>query len=401
MASSLPILIVGGGIGGLALALALAKRGQKSAVLERQPEFATAGAGIQIGPNGVRALQELGVADALKPLAGKPEAIVVHGGSNGRVLARLPLGAWIAERHGAPYWVAHRADLHRLLAEAAALSSDIALHTRCEVTGIAQRKTTVVVTDANGRSLEGAALIGADGLWSLVRQSLAPASMPAFAGATATRTVIPVSDAGRLAMPAVGLWLSPTAHVVHYPVRGGTEIAVVVIAREPWRGREWDAQADAAQLRERIGHFHASLTDVLARVPEWRRWALHELAPLSTWALGRVALMGDAAHPMLPYLAQGGALALEDAIVLARCLTGCPREIPVALSRYQRLRSARATRVQRASLMQGRIYRLGLPLAWARDAVLRAVPGHALMARFDWLYGWRPPPAAEDLSPRG
>jgi salicylate hydroxylase len=401
MTSSLPILIAGGGIGGLALALALAKSGQKSAVLERQPEFATAGAGIQIGPNGVRALQELGVADAVKPFAGKPEAIVVHGGSNGRVLAQLPLGAWICERHGAPYWVAHRGDLHRLLAEAAALSSDIALHTSCEVTTITQCETGVLVTDANGRSLEGGALIGADGLWSLVRKSVAPAAEPAFAGATATRTVIPVADAGRLAMPAVGLWLSPTAHVVHYPVRGGTEIAVVVIAREPWRGREWDAQADAAELQGRIGHFHASLTDVLARAQRWRRWALHGLAPLPTWVQARVALMGDAAHPMLPYLAQGGALALEDAIVLARCLTGCPRDVPAALSRYQRLRHARATRVQRASLMQGRIYRLGLPLAWARDGVLRAAPGRALMARFDWLYGWRPPPAAEDLRPRG
>jgi len=225
-----------------------------------------------------------------------------------------------------------------------------------------------------------------------VRQSVAPAAVPAFAGAAATRTVIPAADAGRLAMPAVGLWLSPAAHVVHYPVRGGTEIAVVVIAREAWQGRDWDAEADAALLRANIAGFHASLTDVLVRAPRWRRWALHTLPPLPTWVNGRVALLGDAAHPMLPYLAQGGALALEDAVALARCLAAPSRDVAAALSRYQSLRLARASRVQAASLRQGSIYRLRAPLAWARNGVLGVVPGSALMARLDWLYGWRLPP---------
>jgi salicylate hydroxylase len=291
--------------------------------------------------------------------------------------------------------VAHRADLARVLAEAAAASPDIALHTGWEVAKPAPGASGVDAADAGGRCVQGSALIGADGLWSSVRQLLAPAAVPVFAGATATRTVIHAADAGPLAMPAVGLWLSPTAHVVHYPVRGGAEIAVVVIAQEAWRSREWDAEADTGLLRASLAGLPAVLTDILARAPRWRRWALHTLPPLDAWVQGRVALLGDAAHPMLPYLAQGGALALEDAVVLARCLAASPHDIPAGLARYQALRRARACRVQRASFRQGHIYRLRAPFAWARDAVLRATPGSALMAGLDWLYGWHPPPDSE------
>ncbi len=401
MTDRLPVLIAGGGIGGLALALALARHGRRSVVLERQPTPATAGAGIQLGPNGVAALQRLGVADALQLLVGEPEAIAVRAGATGRGLARLPLGRWIADRHGAPYWVMHRADLHGTLAAAAGAHPLIDMRTAFEVTRLETEGGQVAVTDAAGRTVAGPVLAGADGLWSAVRQALLPTAAPLPAGAVAMRTVMPAAAAQGLDATSVGLWLSPAVHVVHYPVRRGREIAVVVIARETdaRHGRGWDAPSDAAQVRRRLAPFHASISDILAPATgepwRWRQWTLHTLPALPAWVQGRVVLLGDAAHPMLPYLAQGGALALEDAVVLAGCIHAAADDPEAALARFEALRAARARRVQAASLRQGRIYHLPPPFSWARDAVLALAPGRRLMAGYDWLYAWRPPPEVE------
>jgi salicylate hydroxylase len=390
MPVSEPFLIAGGGIGGLALALALARRNRHSVVLERQLQFETAGAGIQIGPNGVRALQALGLAEALRPFAGQPQAIVVHDGSTSRVLNRLPLGDWIARRHGAPYWVVHRSDLHRVLLDAVASDTRITLRAGFDLASASQNGTHAAATDRSGATVTGKALVGADGLWSAVRRFLPGMPAPVFAGATATRAVIPAEEAGPLAIPAVGLWLSAHAHVVHYPVRGGQDIAVVVIARESWQGRDWDAEADATALRAQVASFHPTLTDVLGSVATWRKWALYTLAPLPAWSSGRIALLGDAAHPMLPYLAQGGATALEDALVLAHCFGSIP-DVPGAFAGYASLRQPRVRRIQAASVRQGRIYRLSQPLSFARDLGLRLCPGAVLMSRLDWIYDWTPP----------
>jgi salicylate hydroxylase len=358
-------------------------------VLEQRETFATAGAGIQLGPNGVRVLQRLGVAQALRPLVGEPEAIRVHDGRTACTLAKLPLGAWIAARHGAPYWVAHRGDLHGALLAAAAAEPRITLRPGFSLASLAQSDEDVRATSAGGETIVGRALVGADGLWSSVRQSVCPTIPTQFVGATATRAVIPAAEAGRLATPVVGLWLTPGVHIVHYPVRAGAEIAVVVIAREDWQGRDWEAEADNAALFARLGDFHADLTEVLVRVAQWRKWALYRLPPLPRWSAGRITLMGDAAHPMLPYLAQGGVLALEDAVVLSDCLDAHPDDEASAFRAFEAKRRARAQRVQAMSLRQGRIYHLAPPLSWARDAVLRGAPGAWLMAGYDWLYGWQ------------
>lgn len=394
MADEAPILIAGGGIGGLALALALARRRRPSIVLERQDTLNAAGAGIQLGPNGVRVIEALGLAAALKPWVGEPEAIEVFAGASGRRVAGLPLGSWIAARHGTPYWAVHRGDLHKVLAEAAAADPLAEIRTGFEVAELAQTASQVTVKDNAGRSRSGPILVGADGLWSMVRGTLLPEAAPRPVGATAVRTVIPAAQADRLRTGSVGLWLGPQAHVVHYPVRGGAEIAVTVIAREDWQGRGWDAEADLSLLRQRLAPFHHSLGQILVpgsgREHAWRKWTLNTLPPLPAWAYGRIVMIGDAAHPMLPYLAQGGALALEDAVVLADCLHASAGACS-ALPRFQMLRAERARRVQAASLRQGRIYRLAPPLSWARDVVLALAPGARLMADFDWLYGWHPP----------
>ncbi len=415
-----PVLIAGGGIGGLALALALARLGHPSHVLERHEAPTTAGAGIQLGPNAVQALRWLGVADALEPSVGLPAAIEVRAGASGRHLAKLPLGPWVAARHGAPYWVAHRGDLHGALAAAASRDPRIAIDHATDVTEVTETAGRVSVRDTAGRTFTAPILIGADGLWSTVRQSVQPGSVPRPAGATAMRTVIPAEAGGGLRTGAVGVWLSPVAHVVHYPVRAGREVAVVVIARSDSTPQDratprsiWDAEASLPRLQATLAPFHALLRNVLlpdlatansmARVERasangapgvprwpWREWTLHTLPPLRTWRRGRMALIGDAAHPMLPYLAQGGALALEDAVVMGHCLHATD-DPAAALARFESLRTQRAARVQSASRRQGGIYHLPPPLSWARDAVLGAAPGTRLMAGYDWLYGWRLP----------
>jgi salicylate hydroxylase len=390
MAAAGPVLIAGGGIGGLALALGLAKSGRSATVLEQHDQFATAGAGIQLGPNGVKVLERLGLAPSLRPLVGEPDAIRVHDGRTGSLLASLPLGRWIAARHGAPYWTTHRGDLHGTLLAAAAAEPRITLRTGFALATFAEEGETVMATSVAGGTVTGCALVGADGLWSRVRSGICPSHEPQFTGATATRTVLNARAAGMLAWQAVGLWFTPGVHVVHYPVRRGSEVAVVVIAREERQGREWDAVADLGTLRAHLSGFHRSLAEVLTPVTEWRKWALHQLPPLPRWTLGRTALMGDAAHPMLPYLAQGGVLALEDALVLANCLGVHAGAEARAFTLFEGLRRKRASRVQAASRRQGHLYHLAPPLSWARDTGLRLVPGARLMAAYDWLYGWQP-----------
>lgn len=386
------ILIAGGGIGGLALAVALARTGRQSLVLEAREEFGTAGAGIQIGPNGVRVLDALGVAQKLVAKVGRPDAIHVYRGTTGQRLAKLPLGTWIAERHGAPYWVVHRADLHEALRAEAAKSPLVTLRNDFSVRLARHDAEGVRVLSDNRDSVTGAALVGADGLWSAVRRIVDPNAIPTFAGTSASRCVLPSAAAGRLAENAVGLWLSPTAHVVHYPVRGGAEIAVVVIAQENWQSRAWDAEADRARVLEHVAAFHPDLVGVLAAAPQWRRWSLHRMDPLARWSRDRIVVVGDAAHPMLPYLAQGGVMALEDALCLAQAFAASRGVEERAIAAFVAQRKARAARVQAASQRNGRIYHLSQPLALARDAIFATVPGTMLMAGLDWLYGWNPVP---------
>jgi salicylate hydroxylase len=392
MAHPDPVLIAGGGIAGLATALALAKRSIPSRILEQRPQPSEAGAGIQIGPNGVRALTALGVAPRLAPRAGRPTEIVIHQGASGRILARMPLGDWIEERHGAPYWVVHRRDLQAALLAAVAAEPLIEFMTGVTISTATAHGDHVDVRSATGDTLRGAVLIGADGIRSVIRKVVAPQARLEFSGTAASRTLLPASAAAALGDPnTVGVWLAPGAHVVHYPVEAGAKIAVVAIVPDDRMIDDWAAPNDWATLAPHLAAFSPTLTTVLAAAPEWRRWALFETKPLARLVEGRVALVGDAAHPILPFLAQGGVMALEDSVVLADCLATRPTDIPAALKNYETARRHRVNAIAAASRRNGRIFHLSGAAAMARNIALAAVPASRLMARYDWVYGWRPP----------
>lgn len=384
------VLIAGAGIGGLAAALALAKRGIESHVLERRSAFEPEGAGIQLGPNGTRILAELGVAERLEPLAGKPDAIHVRNAGTGSSLARLPLGEWIAARHGAPYWVLHRQDLHAALLAAAKATPLVTLSMDFTVDAARPSDTAVEVHQRNGRTLRADALIAADGLRSHLRDEIFNAPPLRFAERSAARAVIPVE-----ALPAelrentVGLWMSPRAHVVHYPVRSGRELAMIFVRKDTIASDDWSTAIPRSWVSDTAEAFCAPLRRLLELPPQWKKWALYELPPLPFWHRERIALLGDAAHPTLPFLAQGAVLALEDAAILARRITEMPDNIPRALTAYAMARRHRATRVVSAAKANGRIYHLDGAMAAARDATLRLTPPRLLMARYDWVYGWR------------
>ena len=384
------ILIAGGGIGGLATALALAKKGMTSHVLERRPAFAEDGAGIQIGPNGTRILAELGIADTLSPLVGRPEAIRVRDAGSGRDLVRLPLGDWIERRHGAPYWTAHRKDLHASLAARVRADPLVRLSMSTDVIDAASDDNGVAVASSDGRTFYGRALIAADGLWSDVRRRVFGAGLPRFALESAARSVVAIDKVPPALHGAeTGLWLSPKAHVVHYPVSTGSELAIVVILRDSDRGEDWSVRVDAGWIAAAASDFAPDLRRLLAAPESWRKWSLHTLNMPRKWTQGRIALLGDAAHPVLPFLAQGAVLALEDAVVLADTLAREPQDTSGALRNYERLRRPRAARVERASRWNGHGYHMSGVLASARDGVLASVPPERLMARYDWLYGWK------------
>ena len=384
-----PILIAGAGIAGLTLALALARQGIASHILERREELSEAGAGIQLGPNAMQVLTRLGVAARLEPEAGRPESILVHDGASGRRLTTLPLGQAMAARLGAPYRVAHRADLQAALVAAVHETSAISLITGFELAAWDETDGGVVVRATSGAHQEGAALIGADGPWSTVRRVLFPAHPPGYAGKRAARTMIPAQLAAkRFKAPSTGVWLGRDAHVVHYPVRGHREIAVVAIVDETAAREGWGGPIEPAAVLARLKGFAPELLAFLDLAVEWRAWSLYDPPPLPAWSRGRVCVIGDAAHPILPFLAQGGAMAIEDAETLARVLAASPLEPGAAFARFETLRCARVMRVQEASRANGRIFHMhGLP-GLARDVALGVAPGRLMMARYDWLYGW-------------
>jgi 2-polyprenyl-6-methoxyphenol hydroxylase-like FAD-dependent oxidoreductase len=381
------VLIAGGGIGGLAAAIALARRGIESEVLERSCFTEETGAGIQLGPNATRALARLGALEATSARAFKPDAIAIYDGLTGRKLASLPLGKSVEDRYGAPYLTLHRADLHAGLRTVAESLAPVTLRPGFELAAVDTQGADVLVRGTDGDEVNGAALVGADGLWSTLRPLIAPAASLRFTGATAWRTLLPREG---LPFPfnasEVGLWLGPRAHLVHYPVRGGSDLNVVAVTEGGAALQGWNQTGSAETLLAGFTGWTEDLKSLLDRAEGWRSWSLYRLTGLHRFSEGRLALVGDAAHPVLPYLAQGAALALEDAVTLAETITVSPSDPERAFRRYAELRRSRTSRVQRLSRRFGRIYHFGGPLRLARNLVLTR-RGEAALADLDWLYG--------------
>ncbi|MCB1509826.1 MAG: FAD-dependent monooxygenase [Hyphomicrobiaceae bacterium] len=389
-AGSGPILIAGGGIGGLTLSLALAKWGRRSRILEARDTFSEAGAGIQLGPNATRLLRDFGIATGLGRSAVSPEGIHVRDGISGQFLADLPLGSWIESRHGAPYLVTHRADLQSALLDAVRASPLIEISNGFRVEAISEDAAGVHVRNSDGTVATGPILVGADGIWSRIRTLLHPDFALTYSGTAATRAILPMSEVPTEQRALrTGVWLAPSAHIVHYPVRGGDALAIVVITSDPDPGVGWGIPVSAESVMSHVTGFDSSVRLLLSRADDWHRWALFNPKPLRRWSRGRVTLLGDAAHPILPFLAQGGAMAIEDAAVLGWEIARGYGTYTHIFQAYEDQRITRVTQVQKSSRDNGTAYHLSGIAATTRNLALASAPTNMIMQRYDWIYGWQ------------
>ena len=416
MTSTIPgmnqqVIVAGGGIGGLACAFALARQGVPTVLLEQAGAFGEVGAGLQLGPNATRVLADWGLADALQACAAYPEALRVRSAHLGRELGHLRLGAMAIARHGQPYATLHRADLHALLLAAVREHGLTELRLNTRLASFTEHSDGVAAMLDDGTTLTGDALLGCDGLWSRVRsQLLGPQSVRA-SGHLAYRGMVCAAD---LALPlranVVTAWLGPRMHVVHYPVRGGKWVNVVAVVHgvlgqghggqvgsDP---QSWTHEAQAADLQRALGPVCADLLSMIDAVPAWSLWALNDrpaMAGAHEHAQGRVALVGDAAHPLRPYLAQGAAMALEDAWTIGRLLKPAPASNPwpSLLARFADTRWQRNARVQQHAQRNGRIFHATGFVRFGRDTAMRWL-GETLLDN-PWLYGGPPEPEQDTV----
>lgn len=386
---SLPILIAGGGIGGLAAALGLATKGRNVAVLERASRFGEIGAGIQLGPNAFHAFDRLGVGTTARQMAVYVERLRLMDSLTAEEICRIELGDAFRARFGNPYAVVHRGDLHGVLLKACEANPLIALHTASEVVGYDQDDTRVRATLADGKAVEGSGLIGADGLWSAVRRQVAGDGPPRVSGHTTYRSVIPTDR-----MPedfrwnAATLWAGPKSHIVHYPLSDWRVFNLVATyhndAPEPVAGKP----VEDAEVHRGFAHLHQQPRSIVAQGKEWRLWVLCDRDPTDRWVDGRVALLGDAAHPMLQYLAQGACMALEDAVALSDCVANHPDSLERGLVAYRERRMLRTARVQLTSRAMGdHVYHPAGPHAALRNAIMSAKSQDQWLDTIAWLYG--------------
>lgn len=379
------IAVIGGGIGGLSAALALLKAGFDVHVYEQAPRFGEIGAGIQISPNASRLLHRLGLRDAMERWGVRPVAVHQKRWDDGRTLQRAPLGPEVEARFGAPYYHFHRGDLAALLAEA--LPKERA-HAGHRLVGIEEKGQRVVARFDDGGSAEAELLIGADGIHSRVRHLTFGPEKPRFTGCVAWRGLVPAERIAHLDIEVASHnWMGPGGHCVHYWVSAKRQMNVVCIVEHGnWTSESWTDRGNLDEVLARYEGWHPTVRSLIAAFPETFVWALHDRAPLPAWTRGRVALLGDACHPMLPMMAQGAAQAIEDGAALASLLSAMKDDLPAALARYELLRKPRATRLQEASAANRvRFHLPDGPEQRKRDEDMRN-SGDRSLDNIAWLY---------------
>ena len=389
------MIIVGGGIGGLAAALACGQAGARPQVLERAATFSEVGAGIQMGPNVTRTLHAWGLAEDLQEIGFVPGKLDAKDTQTGQIIGTLRLGQRSLDTYGAPYFTVHRADLHRVFLKKIMSSGQAELRLDSEVQGLQQNADGIQISGTNlPASLtelsKSAAMVGADGLWSKTRQFVVPPTAPRVTGLLAYRALVPMqSIPEKLRLQDVNVWVGPRVHAVLYPVKCGEYLNLVVVVQGPPPASldDWDHAGNKQDLEAAMGPIHADLRNMLAAVPAWRLWPLCDRPPIKgphEMAKGRIALLGDAAHPMRPFLAQGAGMAIEDAAELARSWARADLQVEDRLQMYAQARWARNAQVQQRSIRNGQIFHLQGPLRWGRNAAMKLM-GEPLMD-VPWLY---------------
>jgi salicylate hydroxylase len=387
--ASLPILVAGGGIGGLAAALALARQGFAVKVLEQASEIGEIGAGIQLGPNAFAAFEALGIGERARRTAVYTERLVLMDAVDESEVASVPVGEAFRARFRNPYAVSHRADVHLSLLEGVQASDRIEVLTSTHVERVEQDGHGVTAIDRAGKRHPGAALIGCDGVKSTVRQQLIGDPVR-VSGHVVYRAVVDDQNfPADLKWNAPCVWAGPNCHLVHYPLRGGEQWNVVVTfhSRTP---EEWGVtDGSREEVMSYFDGIAARPRQLLALPSSWRRWATADREPITRWTFGRVTLLGDAAHPMLQYLAQGACMALEDAVTLGEALRACGGDLEAGFARYERSRAVRTARVVLMTREMGRIYHARGVERLVRNELWKDRPPERYYDALEWLYGWR------------
>ncbi len=385
------VVVAGGGIGGLALALACARRGSEVVVLERRSEFTEAGAGIQLAPNAFHALDILGVGDAVRDAAVNIVELRLMDGTTGQSVASMSLNGEYLTRFGNPYVVVHRLDLYRPLLEACRAMGSVELRTGAMVVGYVQEGGEATAILQSGERIHGDALIGADGIRSVVRSQLIGDGEPKVSGHTIYRSVIPMGKVPEaIRSNSVTLWAGPGWHFVHYPIAGGRYLNLAATHDNSAREVVVGVSVKRSIVMASFQRICASAREILDLGQGWKSWVLCDRDPVNDWTDGRVALLGDAAHPMLQYAAQGACMALEDAVILAELLDECKDDVALILRKYNRARRERSAKAQVVARAIGtHLYHPAGPEAERRNAMLASLTQADLHDKVDWLHGMR------------
>jgi salicylate hydroxylase len=386
--SSLPVLVAGGGIGGVAAALALTRQGFEVKVLEQAPQLGEIGAGIQLGPNAFAAFDALGIGERARSRAVYTDEMVMHDAIDETPVGRIPTGEAFRARFNNPYAVIHRADVHKSLLEGAEASDRIEILTSTTVQRVEQDDDSVTVHDTNGRTHRGVALIGADGVKSAVRRQFV-GDDARVSGHVVYRAVVDRKDfPADLQWNAASIWVGPNCHLVHYPLRGGEQYNVVVTfhsrEKEEWSVREGSRE----EVQSYFEGICARARQLIELPRDWKRWATADREPIGQWTFGRVTLLGDAAHPTLQYLAQGACMALEDAVTLGEALRVHRNEFGKAFAHYERSRIARTARVVLSAREMGRIFHAKGVERLVRNELWKDRSRERYYDAMEWLYGW-------------